>query len=199
MTLLGQAQNQEVAVPSLELWFGMENRITPIYTNTKNAQIIVDYSTPVNIDKQLAGTAISIGVAYKIPKLDSYFSFEYAFRYDHLYYDVSMNSVLSQSVTGVISDYHFRLNRPLRTGNIKLIPGIGYSLMNHGTDYRENSSGSWKENDYQFNCFDLSFGIGVDRFDLEFRTYLVSENRYKWETGFIILPEIKLKYSLPVL
>lgn len=198
-TLLCQGQNQEDRDPALELWFGLENRITPIYTNTENGQIITDYSVPVNIDKQLAGTAISLGVAYRIPKLNGYFSFEYAFRYDHLYYNVNTSTALSESVTGVISDYHFRLNRPINTGNIRLIPGIGYSLMNRGTDYRVNSGGSWAENDFHFSCFDLSFGIGVKKLDLELRTYLISENRYKKDTGFMILPEIKFKYRLPVL
>lgn len=193
------AQTQEGAkTKSMEIWFGLENRITPIYTDYENGQIIRDPVLPVNIDKQLSGTAFSIGAAYLLPYIGTYFSFEYAARYDHLYYRQNNQGLYAESVNGIISDYHFRLSKPIILKTISIIPGLGYSLMNRGTDYRIYSNSSWVEKDLNFNCFDLSLALGVKQFDIELRTYLINENRYDYYTGFIILPEIKLKYGIPI-
>ena len=196
-SVVAQTQDTENKKP-FEFWFGMENRITPIHTSSQSG-LITEPGIPVNIDKQLSGTAIFIGLAYMIPKIETYLSFEYAARYDHLYYETPAAIwQFSESINGVIGDYHFRLSKPINTGKVKLIPGVGYSFMNRGTDYRQNDNGGWAEKALNFECFDVSVGIGYKQFEVDFRTYLISENRYEPETGFIILPEIKLMYKIPV-
>ncbi len=199
LSINSDAQTQEgTETKSVEIWFGLENRITPIYTDYKNGQVIRGPVLPVNIDKQLSGTAFSIGVALLLPNIETYISFEYAARYDHLYYRQDNMTQFSESVNGIISDYHIRLSKPINVKSISITPGLGYSSMNHGTEYRAYSSGSWGEKDLKFNCFDLSVGFGVKQFDFELRTYLIGENRYDYNTGFIILPEIKLKYRIHI-
>ncbi len=183
---------------SFEVWFGLENRITPIYPNSELGIVDDNPGIPVNIDKQLSGTSISIGIAYLLPHIKTWLSFEYAARYDHLYYQDLTNSQFSESVNGIINDYHFRLTKPIKTGKISLLPGIGYSFMNRGTEYRQDYNGSWNEKTLNFDCFDVSFGVGYKQFAVDFRTYLISENNYDKETGFILLPEIKLMYKIPV-
>jgi hypothetical protein len=197
-TLCGAQNTEAESVKSLEIWFGLENRITPIYTNNQNGQIIQDYYLPVNIDKQLSGTGVSIGIAYLLPKINTYVAFEYAARYDHLYYSSGIANTNTESINGIISDYHFRVGKPFSLKEITLTPGFGFSLMNHGTEYRINHNSFWVEDDLNFNSLDLSIGLGINKMDFELRTYFINNNKYDYDTGNIILPEIKIKYRISV-
>ncbi len=181
-----------------EFWVGMENRITPIY-NVEDG-LVEGILTPVNIDKQLSGTAFSFGLAYRIMPANISLAFEYAVRYDQLYYESPGNTGTGRVVSGLISDYHIRAFKSFGAGKVTFRPGLGYSLMNRGTGYiLDNGSGTGLQMDSEFNAFDLSIGMDAGRISMDLRCYLIGETNYNPAPGFMVLPEIKILYRVPLL
>ena len=190
-------ENEALRKSSFEFWAGLENRITPIYNPDDG--IIDSGLTPVNIDRQLSGTSLSLGVAYRIMPVDITLVFEYAIRYDQIYHETPGSNGVGKVVKGLIHDYHFRLFKTFRINKFVLRPGLGYSLLNRGTDYiLDDGSLSGMYTDSAINPFDLSIGTDIGRVSLDLRCYLISETNYLPAPGFMVLPEIKILYRVPL-
>jgi len=194
------AQNMESShKPHIEFWAGMAHRITPIYLNNKAASEdilnhAVNGTASVNADKQLSGTAFSVGLAYLIEPVNVWLSFEYDMRYDHLYYDNMASSGISKSVNGIVQDYHFRLFKSFYVRGFMIKPGLGFSLMNRGTNYYQNNSGGGTDADFNINPFDISVGTELDRLSLDVRCYFIDNHNYLPPSAFIFIPEVKFTY-----
>lgn len=198
LSITGYSQDKKPAwQSSFEFWVGLENRITPIY-NLKDGIYDSEF-TPVNIDRQLSGTSLSLGIAYIIMPVNITIAFDYALKYDQVYYEPPDNNGSSRVVNGLISDYHFRLFKTFQVNNFVLRSGLGYSLLNRGTDYiLDDGSAVGMYTDSNINPFDLSIGTDIGRISLDLRCYLIGETNYKPAPGFMVLPEFKILYRIPL-
>jgi hypothetical protein len=201
INLFGQSTEQK-AKSNFGIEVSTEQRFSPIYLSgfaeiIENPKNLIFYSA----DDQIAGTSLGLGLYYHFKKINAEIKYVHSLKYDHIYYDSYLlepnTELISNSIKGIISDHHliFEKGFLIHTKTaIKL--GVGYSLMNYGTEYAlstligKPSTGNiygTSENNFHFTAFNISTGIDRNPFLFTLGGYFTDKHNFNQPSNLMVL------------
>lgn len=110
----------------------------------------------------------------------------------------------SEEQKSFISDVHLGVGKIFNLKRNQLQVGLGFSLMNNGSDYYYNEkfltpTGDTllfeSNSDFRYNSFDLLLGYQVSQFSFELINRFSMNHKFN-DTGELLLPEFKIGYTI---
>lgn len=172
---------------------GLEHRLTPIYLSgfdpfAYDENNYVYYSQ----DRQLSGTGLNYFLQYSLEKPKLRINFGQTFRYNYIYTDMGFSSGIpnhiNKIVRGLITDYHFSIEKYWTIRQQELSVLAGYSFMNRGTNYSFTKViGFWPDStemlyvvdqDFNFTCFNIELGYKYNSMRYSLGCYFSDKHQF---------------------
>lgn len=199
---------------NLNIEVSFEQRITPIYLDKMKNGFVSENKIPLFYDQnaQISGTGLNFGLCYYSTRINSALRFIQTFRYDHVFFDTELtipNAIsANKSVNDLITDYHFVFEKKINyKGDYSFGFGIGYSLMNRGTDFsytrqtltsEEQQIFSNISSNFSFSAFNIYTSIEKQNVFLTLGSYIANKHQYD-QSGGLMLLYLKMGYNFKIL
>ncbi|TXD51856.1 MULTISPECIES: hypothetical protein [unclassified Polaribacter] len=186
---------------------GVEYRITPIYQNGAELDII-NTRGAISVDAQSSGTALNFGLNYFITKNLS-LGFSNSFRYDIITQrstEISGDFGYSPAKNDLIFGYHFYLDYHFKVfKEAELFVRLGKSFLNRGTEFEtktrffDNSGNptitAFSKQDTAYEPWNFALGYKKNKLNLILGTYTSSITEYFVDGSSFIVPYLNLTYN----
>jgi len=174
---------------TLALTTGIGLRVTPVHLGDLPPGY-PNYSFLVQTDENVNGPAFYIGLLHYWSKPRISFEYENSFRYKYIYI-IDGQHILHDGYR-LSLDFHFTLSKffPIKKNTLKT--GIGYSLLNHGTDFFDTAS-YWA---YNLNFATINANISYQVRQLNFELINRFTTSYFLNEGPMYIPELRVTYAI---
>lgn len=177
----------------IELSFGTEYRLTPLYFKGYDSYIINEKPYVYCVeDMQISGTSINYGLYRNIGKIKLRLGFGQSFRYDYVFTNTGSLTATPNNINkieyGLITDYHFLIEKYWLLKNKEISIQAGYSLMNRGTQYSYtyligdiNDPTSMLisvTDDFNFSGFNFGLGFKSNTLKYSLGCYFTDKHKY---------------------